>query len=502
MIPRRAVLASVEASARRLGESGRWLLALPSSYVAGVQVIVRSLVAGHEPFVVDGLDIGRAAASDHTDTPAFVSLVPTQLHRIMGDAEQLAALARCHTVLVGGGGLDRDLRRRAEEHGVHVVSTYGSSETAGGCVYDGMPLDGVAVSLGAEGRVAIAGPVLFSHYDADPELTAETLVDGWFLTSDAGRFDEDGRLQILGRIDDVVISGGVKIPRRRGRRAAAAAPARRAGRGLRTARPGVGSAAGRGRRGLRRGTRAPRLGQHGAPPVVGSPRVRVGRQRCRCCRTARWTGRPSRPACDPLVPVHVFSIPLRTRFRGITVREGVLLRGDAGWGEWSPFLEYDDATSRPWLACAREAADEGWPEPLRQHVPVNVTVPATDPAAGPRDRRRRRLPHREGQGRRARPDPRRRPGPHRGGARRAGTGRPRSGSTPTAPGTSTRRSAPSPRSTGPPADWSTSSSRSSRSRTSPSYAVGSTCRSPPTSRSGGPRTPTGSATSRPPTSPC
>ncbi len=76
---------------------------------------------------------------------------------------------------------------------------------------------------------------------------------------------------------------------------------------------------------------------------------------------------------------HVFAIPLRTRFRGITVREGLLLRGDAGYGEWSPFLEYDDATSRPWLACAREAADEGWPEPLRRHIPVNVTVPATDP---------------------------------------------------------------------------------------------------------------------------
>ena len=76
---------------------------------------------------------------------------------------------------------------------------------------------------------------------------------------------------------------------------------------------------------------------------------------------------------------HVFSIPLRTRFRGITVREGVLLRGAAGWGEWSPFLEYDDATARPWLACAREAADEGWPAALRDAVPVNVTVPATDP---------------------------------------------------------------------------------------------------------------------------
>lgn len=212
VLPRSAVLASVEASAHRLGDSGRWLLALPSSYVAGVQVIVRSLVAAHEPIVVDGLDIGRAAASDHTDTPVFASLVPTQLHRILGEPEQLAALAHCHTVLVGGAGLDHHLRDQAEELGVNVVTTYGSSETAGGCVYDGLPLDGVGVTIGAEGRVRIAGPVLFSHYDDDPALTEQNLVDGWFLTSDAGRLDEDGRLEILGRLDDVVISGGVKIP--------------------------------------------------------------------------------------------------------------------------------------------------------------------------------------------------------------------------------------------------------------------------------------------------
>lgn len=212
VIPRRAVLASVEASARRLGASGRWMLALPSSYVAGVQVIVRSLVAGHEPVVVDGFDVGRAAAADHTDVPTFVSLVPTQLHRIVGNPEQVAALARCHAVLVGGGGLDPEVRRRAEDLGVRVVATYGSSETSGGCVYDGVPLDGVAVTIGAEGRIRIAGPTLFSHYADDPSLTAESVVDGWFLTSDAGRIDEDGRLQVLGRIDDVVVSGGVKVP--------------------------------------------------------------------------------------------------------------------------------------------------------------------------------------------------------------------------------------------------------------------------------------------------
>ena len=212
VLPRRAVLASVEASAARLGETGRWLLALPSSYVAGVQVIVRSLVAGHEPIIVDGLDVGRAAASDHSTTAAFVSLVPTQLHRIMANPDQLAALAHCHTVLIGGAGLDHDQRSRAQEAGVNIVATYGSSETAGGCVYDGRTLDGVAVTLGAGGRVRIAGPTMFSHYESDPALTAESVVDGWFLTSDEGRFTEDGRLEIVGRIDDVVISGGVKIP--------------------------------------------------------------------------------------------------------------------------------------------------------------------------------------------------------------------------------------------------------------------------------------------------
>ena len=80
-----------------------------------------------------------------------------------------------------------------------------------------------------------------------------------------------------------------------------------------------------------------------------------------------------------MADLHVFSIPLRTRFRGITEREGVLLRGEAGWGEFSPFLEYDAPTSAPWLACAREAADLGWPDPVRDSVPVNVTVPACDP---------------------------------------------------------------------------------------------------------------------------
>jgi O-succinylbenzoic acid--CoA ligase len=126
--------------------------------------------------------------------------------------DDVAALRTFHTVLLGGGPVDAALRARAAEAGVRVVATYGSSETAGGCVYDGYALDGVALAIGRGGRIRIGGPTLFDGYEDDPELTASVLEDGWFLTSDAGRLDEDGRLHVLGRIDDVVVSGGVNVP--------------------------------------------------------------------------------------------------------------------------------------------------------------------------------------------------------------------------------------------------------------------------------------------------
>ena len=201
LLSRAAVLASAHAAQRRLGEPGRWALRLPPFYVAGVQVVVRSLLAGHPPVV--GEDWGDAA---------YTSLVPTQLRRLLESPADVVALRGLSAVLVGGGALDPALRRRAEDAGVPVVATYGSSETAGGCVYDGVPLDGVAVAIGERGRIRITGPVLFEGYDGDPDLTSATLVDGWFLTPDTGRLDDDGRLQVLGRLDDVVVSGGVNVP--------------------------------------------------------------------------------------------------------------------------------------------------------------------------------------------------------------------------------------------------------------------------------------------------
>jgi O-succinylbenzoic acid--CoA ligase len=201
VLSRAAMRASADATHARLGGPGQWLLTLPPSYVAGLQVLFRSVRAGTEPVAERG-----ALTADRR----YVSLVPTQLTRSL-DADP-APLRDFDAVLVGGARLEAGLRARAEEAGLHVVATYGMSETCGGCVYDGRPLDGVTVATGADGRVRIGGPVVFEGYEGDPELTAATRQDGWFLTQDLGRLDDDGRLHVLGRVDDVLVSGGLNVP--------------------------------------------------------------------------------------------------------------------------------------------------------------------------------------------------------------------------------------------------------------------------------------------------
>ncbi len=207
VLTREAVLASVEATAERLGETGRWVLAVPPTYIAGIQVIVRSLVAGHDPVLgADAWPTGEGNAA-----PWFCSLVPTQLGRMLADPASATALARAHTILLGGGPIDPSLRVRAAEAGVNVVATYGSAETAGGCVYNGRPLSGVRLDIAPDGRIRIGGPTLFEGYLDDPALTSEALHDGWFHTSDLGQL-QDGQLQVLGRTDDVVVTGGLNVP--------------------------------------------------------------------------------------------------------------------------------------------------------------------------------------------------------------------------------------------------------------------------------------------------
>ncbi len=209
VLSRQAMRASARATLARLGGPGLWLLNLPATYVAGAQVLFRSVLAGTEPVVQTG-DFADAAAA-LTGERRYVSLVPTQLARMLRSPRDSDALRRFDTVLVGGAALDPALRSAAAEAGVSVVATYGMSETCGGCVYDGRPLDGVRLRIGPDGRVQIGGPLLFDGYDGQPDLTAQALQDGWFLTQDLGRLD-DGRLTVLGRVDDVVISGGINVP--------------------------------------------------------------------------------------------------------------------------------------------------------------------------------------------------------------------------------------------------------------------------------------------------
>jgi O-succinylbenzoic acid--CoA ligase len=178
-------------------------------------VLVRSLLARTRPEVLDlygGFDIAAfadATARLHPATRRYTSLVPTQLRRLLDSRADLSAY---DAVLVGGAALSAELRDRALDAGVRVVTTYGMSETSGGCVYDGVPLDGVEVTLDAGARVRIGGPVLFAGYRLRPDLTAEALVEGRHVTSDLGSWTPDGRLEVIGRVDDVVVSGGVNVP--------------------------------------------------------------------------------------------------------------------------------------------------------------------------------------------------------------------------------------------------------------------------------------------------
>jgi O-succinylbenzoic acid--CoA ligase len=215
-----AVTASATATNRRIGGPGRWLLALPSYYVAGLQVITRSVLAGTAPVALDDHPdlasatraLNRSTEADASATRRYAALVPTQLHRFLASPADTEALTAYDCILLGGSAAPPQLLATARDRGVPVVTTYGMSETCGGCVYDGVALDGVAVAISADGEIRIAGPTLFDGYAGQVEATAAVLRDGWFHTADLGRLDDNGRLTVLGRRDDVVISGGVNVP--------------------------------------------------------------------------------------------------------------------------------------------------------------------------------------------------------------------------------------------------------------------------------------------------
>ena len=212
MLTASALTASAEATHRRLGGPGRWLLALPAYHVAGLQVLARSVVADTAPVAVsagfEGAELASAVASLGSDR-RYASLVAAQLDKALRDPAAASALASLDAVLIGGGPMPTGVAERASAAGISVIRTYGMSETAGGCVYDGVPLDGVRARID-DGRVVLGGATLAKGYrnPVQPDPFADP---GWFRTDDIGAIDDSGLLRVLGRADDAISTGGLTV---------------------------------------------------------------------------------------------------------------------------------------------------------------------------------------------------------------------------------------------------------------------------------------------------
>jgi o-succinylbenzoate---CoA ligase len=225
--PKRAMLtggalrASAESTHQRLGGRGQWLLALPAHHIAGIQVLVRSVVAGTAPICMDlagGFTPSAFASATAELDPrarAYTALVPTQLVRLLASAAGCRALTRFAAVLLGGSAAPASLLARARGFGVAVVTTYGMSETAGGCVYNGQALAVSRVRLEEDGRIQLGGATLARGYLGEPELSSESFIrdqEGahWFRTDDVGHLEGD-LLVVDGRLDDLINTGGLKV---------------------------------------------------------------------------------------------------------------------------------------------------------------------------------------------------------------------------------------------------------------------------------------------------
>jgi O-succinylbenzoic acid--coA ligase len=250
-----ALAASARATEKVLGGPGQWLLALPPDHVAGLQVLLRSLAAGYEPVLMDVTQSFTPSAfvgAIHrmTGPRRYCSLVPTQVRRLIqvleagdpggtSDADNtggyspatiIEAVRSLDGILVGGAPLSPALRKKCAEVGWTIITTYGSSETAGGMVYDGTPLPGTSVKIqplgtGDEGRALLGGPTLATGYRNADDLfgssaqaassgerveNSNPFVDGWFVTDDIGTI-RNGKLEILGRYDQAINTGGLKV---------------------------------------------------------------------------------------------------------------------------------------------------------------------------------------------------------------------------------------------------------------------------------------------------
>lgn len=203
-----ALLHSAKYGQERLGPAGQWLLALPINFIAGSQVLLKSLLADTQPvimntslpFTVEGFS---RAASMMTSDHRYVSLVPAQLTRLVEGAATdpllLRQLRSFRAMLVGGQSSPAELLDKAKDLGLKVVVSYGMTETCGGCIYDGIPLEGVRLKITPDGRLQVSGRTL-----------AEDVGD-WLTTNDLAELTPEGKLLILGRADRVIISGGLKL---------------------------------------------------------------------------------------------------------------------------------------------------------------------------------------------------------------------------------------------------------------------------------------------------
>lgn len=221
-----ALLASATSAVAELGGPGQWLGVLPVHYIAGLQVVTRSLVSDTTPLWLHPQNFSTVALAAAypallkraSSAPLYTAMVPAQLQRILDDGgtmpvvdEMMRSFSR---ILVGGQSIPVDLLERSEKSAYRVTKTYGSAETSGGCVWDHVAIGDVTVQE-IEGRLAVSGPVLAHSYLDNEAKTRHSFIDidgvRWYLTDDAGHVDEHGRVHVRGRLDDVIVSGGVKI---------------------------------------------------------------------------------------------------------------------------------------------------------------------------------------------------------------------------------------------------------------------------------------------------
>lgn len=216
-----ALLASADATADALGGAGQWLLCVPAHYVAGLQVLVRAHRAGQPVVHVEPSFDAEAfaeASAGLTAERRYAAIVPAQLSRLVEAGERSdhlrRAVARFDVLLTGGQAVPKALAERARALDYSVVRSYGSSETATGCIYDGYPVGATRTRLIA-GVLEIAGPTLADGYLDDPALTEQafTVERGvrWYRTGDRAQIHADGRVEVLGRVDNVIVSGGINV---------------------------------------------------------------------------------------------------------------------------------------------------------------------------------------------------------------------------------------------------------------------------------------------------